>query len=326
MQDTIETATVLDRFLSSLRLGEPTVHHCLCVVPVLAEGPASPDYLAFVQAVESGQIEITEVNEGGHVPELRVENRMDCEVLLMEGEELVGAKQNRVVNTSILVGRHKSVVIPVSCVERGRWGYRRRGFAPSTQHLYASLRGRKTRSVTTSLRQGRNFRSDQGEVWADIASKSERMRTTSQTEAMAGIFDACAADIASYEKAFAPQPGQVGLTGVVGGRVIGFDVFSSPDVLSSVYPRIVRSYVLDAIDVASARAELAPEPEDGKPVDEARLARAATERFVARFGEGARESYDSMGEGVDVRIEDAVLAGFALLHGDHVVHAAAFAT
>ena len=67
--------------------------------------------------------EITEVSDGGSVPELAFENASAGKILLVDGDELVGARQNRVVNISILVGGGQRVVIPVSCVEHGRWSY-----------------------------------------------------------------------------------------------------------------------------------------------------------------------------------------------------------
>ena len=51
------------------------------------------------------------------MPTLRVINGADRPVLLLDGEELVGAKQNRVLNTSVLVAKGARLDIPVSCVE-----------------------------------------------------------------------------------------------------------------------------------------------------------------------------------------------------------------
>ena len=48
-------------------------------------------------------------------------NPLDEAVLLYDGEELVGAKQNRILNVSVLVGAGAKMPIPVSCVEQGRW-------------------------------------------------------------------------------------------------------------------------------------------------------------------------------------------------------------
>ena len=63
-----------------------------------------------------------EVSEGGHVPETEeIVNEGELSVLLLDGEELLGAKQNRVLNLTILVPAHQTCVVPVSCVESGRW-------------------------------------------------------------------------------------------------------------------------------------------------------------------------------------------------------------
>jgi len=60
---------------------------------------------------------ITEVTESGSVPFLQVANGADRPLLLLDGEELIGAKQNRILNTTVLVAGHTEVTIPVSCVE-----------------------------------------------------------------------------------------------------------------------------------------------------------------------------------------------------------------
>ena len=41
---------------------------------------------------------------------------------LVEGEHFLGGKQNRTVNTSVLVPALSDLEIPVSCLERSRWG------------------------------------------------------------------------------------------------------------------------------------------------------------------------------------------------------------
>src|ERR1700730_11677852 len=69
-----------------------------------------------------------EVSEAGSVLFLKVVNGADRQLLLLDGEELLGAKQNRILNTTVLVDAHTEVIIPVSCVEQGRWGYRGRQF------------------------------------------------------------------------------------------------------------------------------------------------------------------------------------------------------
>ena len=64
-----------------------------------------------------------EVREKGSatVPELYLVNRSDSMVLVMGGEEVVGGKQNRMVNTSFLIGPKAEVDLAVTCLEQGRW-------------------------------------------------------------------------------------------------------------------------------------------------------------------------------------------------------------
>ena len=80
-----------------------------------------PDYRTLDEGLKVGGVEITEVSEQGSVPELRVVNRGLHPILIVDGEELIGAKQNRVVNLTILVAPQSKLTIPVSCVEAGRW-------------------------------------------------------------------------------------------------------------------------------------------------------------------------------------------------------------
>ena len=64
-----------------------------------------------------------------NVPELRVVNPLDANVLLYDGEELLGAKQNRILNVTVLVPAASEKTVPVSCVEEGRWHARSAAFA-----------------------------------------------------------------------------------------------------------------------------------------------------------------------------------------------------
>jgi hypothetical protein len=107
--------------------GEPLTHGALTVIPLLAPGAPDPGWLTLAEAGDAVTIE--EVSEAGAVPTLRLTSVADRPVLLLDGEELIGARQNRVLNTTVLVAAGARLTIPVSCVEEGRWAYRSRRFA-----------------------------------------------------------------------------------------------------------------------------------------------------------------------------------------------------
>jgi len=52
------------------------------------------------EALSENLIEIAEKDGDGSVPELRVMNEPPKIILILDGEELVGGKQNRIVNTT----------------------------------------------------------------------------------------------------------------------------------------------------------------------------------------------------------------------------------
>src|SRR5262249_17010261 len=121
------SATVLDA-LRRVRVTDARQAGGLQVFGLLHEPPARLDYDTLDEALAAHTLEVTEVSEGGSVPTLKVVNKAGKLVFLMAGEQLIGAKQNRVLNTSIMVPAAGEVPIPVSCVEAGRWAYRSRQF------------------------------------------------------------------------------------------------------------------------------------------------------------------------------------------------------
>jgi hypothetical protein len=138
--------------LPEIRVGDPVCHDALAVFPLFTEPHNGIPYVLSDEAIAAGTVTVTEVSEGGSVPNLLVDNQADILVLFLEGEEWRGAKQNRVLNTSVLVAAKSRTPIPVSCVEQGRWGYHSRHFA-SGSHSSSKLRHVLKKSVTRSARE-----------------------------------------------------------------------------------------------------------------------------------------------------------------------------
>ena len=120
-------------------LGESRSFAGLTIIPLFATAPPRADYVGLDEGSATG-LAVTEVSESGSVESLLVTNPLGSAVLLYEGEELVGAKQNRVLERSILVGAGSKLEIPAKCVEQGRWAYRSRRFAPAPRAAHPELR------------------------------------------------------------------------------------------------------------------------------------------------------------------------------------------
>ncbi|HOF39591.1 MAG TPA: HIRAN domain-containing protein, partial [Candidatus Hydrogenedentes bacterium] len=107
--------------LAELEIGEGLHYRNATVFPLYLANGHERTYVLLEEALEAGTADVTETSHHGTVPEILIRNRGDRPILLPEGEILTGAKQNRVINITILVAAQSELVVPVSCVEQGRW-------------------------------------------------------------------------------------------------------------------------------------------------------------------------------------------------------------
>jgi hypothetical protein len=310
----------LNEFISSIAVGTPDTFRNLGVFPLFSKKAYKNGYALVEDVIPTGKFVIEEVSEGGSVPELMATNLLsDIDVLIFQGEQLIGAKQNRIVNTSIIVPRSTSLKIPVSCCEKNRWSYKSRRFSASSSPLYASLRKKSSESILRSLRRERSYRSDQHEVWDSIREKSDRMNTYSETAAMEDIYARYENTVKAYESGFGTYLGQIGFVSAINGEIAGCDIVGAGDVFGRVYKKMLRGYILDAVDAGMTN--------DNKEESERHTMRntASAERFLRKTLSARRESYKSLGEGNEIRFEDKDMSGFALVRDKNIVHMAVFA-
>jgi hypothetical protein len=301
--------TVIDA-VQRVEFGPLTAFRNLTLLALSTTDERESDYLTLDEALAQGSVHIVEVSEGGHVPELKIVNDGELPVLLLDGEELLGAKQNRVVNLTILVPAQQTFVIPVSCVESGRWHHVSRDFVAAPRAQFAEGRAAKMRQVASAMRAGGSRSSDQHEVWSLIAEKSARLGAASDTSAMSAMFDAYHVSLDEFVAAFTPVPPQLGAIFFVNGRATGLELFDAPRTWQRLAPKLIRSYALDAVDHAQ------------EPV---RPSAAADATVLIRNVMSSQASvFPAVGEGEDVRIEGAGVLGAALVASGKVIHVSAF--
>ena len=307
---------IIQETVTGLQVGEPIVHDQMAMFPLLGKqadaGGGARAYLTLDEALAAASAAVSEVSEGGRVPELLFKNLGDKPVLLVEGEELVGAKQNRTLNVSILAPPNRETPIPVACVEAGRWGYDDgAAFQSSDRAHYAAGRRAKREAVNRSMARDPHSRyADQGEVWQGIDSKMAAMSAFSPTAAMSDIYQQHRGSLDDYIGAFAQQAGQVGAVFVVGTRFAGMDLFAHAETFGVLLPKLLRSYALDALELRAA-----------KPINpRADFAQKLVDDLVA----APASEFPAVGQGRDVRIESTAVAGGALVDEGAVLHLAAF--
>ncbi len=304
--------TLITDFISGIDFGEVQGFKNLQIIPLFSKGEEGPVYLTLKEALEKRLLVVKEVSAQASVPELKVINQADVPVLLLDGEEVAGAKQNRVLNTSILIKEKSELIIPVSCTEQGRWSYQTDEFFNSENIMSFKIRGKKAASVSNSLKEGGNYASDQGAIWDGIQELSADAGVHSATGAMKDVFEGKKDDLEEYMKAFQCLPHQKGMFVFVGGEVAGWDMLSRESAFDIIFPKLVKSYAMDAV-LEKGKKKGSSE----KPAEEAK-------GFLEGIKECEEKKYPSTGQGWDYRFEGKDKVGSALVFDHTIIHMAFF--
>ena len=300
------TATLLP---AGLELAEPDVAGPLTVFPLIAPDGAL-EYRSFAEACAHG-FTVRELPQAT-VNDLLAVNPLDVGVLLYEGEEVVGAQQDRTFDVSVLVPAGATIKVPVSCVEHGRWDGSRHAeaFTPSERSAYPALRAAKNRQARAAMAAGREPRADQGAVWREVADKGSRVEASGATGAMGDIYDGHAGRVDSLLASVTRRHGQVGALACISGRPAVLDLVSRADVFASLFGPLVRGYCLDAIEHIGT---VVPG------------ARTDAEAFVAAIGDAPVRSRRGVGLGETLAFAGHGVGGSALVVDGEPVQLTAFA-
>jgi len=271
---------LINSFLQTLKQGGKQSHLNLTMIPLLATNEGDPAYLTLEEGLGQGVVTITEVSAGGSVPELKLINKSADKILLFP----------------FLIAGLSEIIIPVSCVEQGRWNYRSRSFAHGEKIMPPSLKRENLRNVALNLEQGAGYRSNQGMLWDEIQGKSRRMKVNSSTMSMADLFEGQKDRLAEYLKAFHLVDSQVGALFGINGKVVGLECFGHWQTFSKFFKKLVQSYALDAVDMFEEKKT------DHVPVE-------AVRQFMEGIQEAPRKSYASLGLGENIRAEGPFVSG-----------------
>jgi len=294
--------------------GAAVTHRKLAMLPLLGEDRPGPAYVLLNDALAAGLASVGEVSEGGSVPELLLDNRSDKPLLAVDGQELVGARQNRILNLSLLLPAGKETEVPVSCVEQGRWRYESREFRGSRNMVFASAKMSKSQHVTQSLREEGTRHSDQGDVWNHVAGKMRSMKVSSPTMAMDEVFADFDTDLEAFSRALQPVAGQRGALFLVDGQLAGLELFDRASTFASLHGSLTRSYAMDALE----------KERDALLGEATKATGPSADAFLSLLRGSEAEAWPSVGLGEDWRASTDTLVLAALVVDGLALHASAF--
>ncbi len=267
-------------------LGDPASHRGLTLYPLFPTAEPTVEYVGLDEALARGA-SVREVDDAGSVETLVFDNVLGELVLLYEGEELVGAKQNRIVQRTALAGAKSVTELPVHCVEQGRWAYRTRVFASAPRAAGPEVRRAK---------------GSQHDVWSAVAAKNARLRVDAPTGAAEAAYVHYGSTLDEYLAALPRLDGQCGIVAGIGGVLACLDYTGRADVFAGLYAKLLRGYALDAIE---------------RPVEKP-LRRATVQRFLRAVAAAPRRLAPAVGLGSESRFGGAVLGVELTAHGELV--------
>lgn len=295
--------------IESLHLGQPQSFGNIAFYPILGTSSKAPNYDILSDAIQGGVAEICEVNEHGDVGNLKVINKGHLPLFIPEGEMLVGAKQNRVVNISVMVAAKSETIIPVSCVEEGRWHHVSETFE-AAQFAPMELRRRKMQAVSESRRNEGSARGDQDAVWDDVRSCLDSAKAESDTSSIFAAYEERRERLEECRRSITMPEGTVGFLASIDGVIKGVEVFDSPATLTKLWDRLSDGYMLQA--VAHEKSDAAPATVE------------TVREFIKNLDQSVELTEENVGIGQGIDIDTPDISGTGLNYDGRLVHLAAF--
>ncbi|MFL6257428.1 MAG: ARPP-1 family domain-containing protein [Pyrinomonadaceae bacterium] len=269
-----------------LQVLAPVSYKNLTIFPIRGQDQQGSDaYITLDEGTKAGTVVITErsggqsarilphanaasaqrqnvvYSSGASVNELALVNRSGKKLLLLAGEVVVGGKQDRIVQEDRLI---PPVSIPVAlnvfCVEHGRWtprtaSYSSGGGGRSAARAEAPDDGKFSSLGAVAhpkLRAAAQDKKAQGEVWSEVSANNAKLGTANSTDTYQEVYKSgrVGAQMDDYLRALEREVLQPGVVGVViarNGQPVWADVFASQRLFASYWPKLLKSYVVDAL-------------------------------------------------------------------------------
>ena len=272
------------------------------VVHANGKAASGTPFLTLDEGLKSGSVEVTEAGKvrglvrnrdngpaifpdrfrGDQVNTLVLVNNSGKPLLLLAGEIVTGGKQDRVISKDRIVPPGSDPIdLSVFCIEPGRWVESSAVFGTSAKAPLASF------MVQPTVREQAMVAKDQQSVWNSVHGSITAVAsapapsggvmvaaappaTTSYAKAMqsdefkAKVDDAAAPLMKSRDEIMAQlrKEGAVGVVVAVRGEIVWADLFSSTDLLSRYWTKLVRSYAAESL--ASGETHAAPTVADAQ--------------------------------------------------------------
>lgn len=328
-----------DNKMPNFEIGKRIESNGLTVFPLYLEQELETSVKSGLTMIDEGFVKVKEVSDAGRVPTLYVINDCEDQVLFVEGDQLVGAKQNRICNSSVLIASKSFAEIPVSCVEQGRWARKSSAFASSNNSATPQMR----KILKESKRKARKefivqqdpaqledpasvvhehaavHKASQGDVWDKVEAMQFMHVSPSHTSSMEDVFNSKSEYIERAMHTFKYPKGAQGWIIAINGEIETIEMFGKKSLCENVWDRVMRGCVLETLGKVGQRHR-------GKKGTMPKIERVKEQQVFkacGRLRKLAWERVAAVSAGEEYRGDDGSLIGSQLQIDGQLVHLSA---
>ena len=224
-------------------VSEPLRKNNLSVFFLSTEEGKVVNYLCFSEALKKNLVSVNEVNERGSVRYLKLSNKSNQKILVLESEIITGnaLKQDRLVNRTTLIPENTTIMLQVSCCEKNRWSPAVANKLSVSDTLFFS-KGRLDNSIDIYEKS----KTDQFKIWDNISERLNDFKIKSFTGSTEEIYQKRKNDIEDLLLSFKPKFNSLGVAIAISNRIISIDIFSNSNIFNIYFPRVLRSVIIDS--------------------------------------------------------------------------------
>lgn len=335
MQRKIESTKIVTT-LDNLVLNDPVQIGRYTIFAITNPHASAIDMMASKTAYEQKLLTIREVNQNGVVNELIAESGAEIPILISEGEELIGAKQNRIVNVSVLLASKSKCTIPVNCTEAGRW--HSRGDDIFNRETYKADRqvraeileefGQKYfehkkngKQVSNANRSSENLdysnlsRKTQGHAWKKIANRLQETGYENHSSKLFGIYEGMEDIREGLVNEVALESNQMGLIVFSEGLPTLLEYVGNPSCYAHLHQAVARSLFSVELLYSMRLAEF-----DEK--NEITVAKGEALKWIKKMKDVKFESSKGVSLGTNLFGGNATITGSAIEFEDEIAYMA----
>lgn len=267
------------------------------------------EYVSSNYALKNKIITVKEMNEQGSVNNLVVENNSPHFVFFMDGDVLVGAKQNRVLNTSVLLEPESITKITVSCIEQGRWKNKSKTFTNSEYSLPAKLRKMKSINIKNNLKSNKSYYANQSELWSEINAYEICHEYNSETMDLNELMMAKENNFKKFIEDFHFDKDANGLAMFSGDKLINVEIFNKSDIYKEYFSKMLYSTAMEIYHLDKSDSKM--QKDDAEDIVKIEL---------KKLDSYDSKNYPGLGVGTEKRYDTFEFSCHSLSYNENIIH------